>query len=160
MPQLHGKVEKVCFFCHKPGHIVADCKSLRHKQQDSVLNWPKGVGLIKTVSLMGQDVSSESDECFKPFISKGYVSLTGNSEDQRPVTVLRDTACSQSFILAGVLPLGAESACNVNAAVRGIEMRLMPSPLHGVHIKGSDLFLPSSGTYWFPHRGCSFYHGE
>ena len=65
----------------------------------------RDVGLIKTVSLVGQpNVSGEPDACFKPFISKGYVSLTGKAKDQRAVTVLRDTACSQSLILSNVLP--------------------------------------------------------
>lgn len=27
--QLDGKVEKLCSFCHKPGHVVADCQSLK-----------------------------------------------------------------------------------------------------------------------------------
>ena len=52
-----------------------------------MLNRPKGVGLIKLVSPVGpHNVSSESDECFKPFISKGYVFLTGNAEDQSRVS--------------------------------------------------------------------------
>lgn len=39
---------ELCFFCHTPGHLVADCESLtaRRKQQASVLSWPKDVGLI------------------------------------------------------------------------------------------------------------------
>lgn len=107
--QLDGRIEKLCFFCHQPGHLVADCEAPKRKQQASALRRLKGVGLIKTVSLVGQhDASGEPDACFKLFISKGYVSLTGKAEDQRPVTVLQDTTCSQSLILVGVLALGAE----------------------------------------------------
>ena len=68
---------------------MADCVALKCKQQASALKWPKGVWLIKTVSLVGHaNVSGEPDACFKPFISKGYVSLTGKAKDQCPITVL------------------------------------------------------------------------
>ena len=59
--QLDGRVEKLCFFCHQPGHLVADCVALKCRQQASALRWPKGVGLIKTVSLVGQPNVSRHD---------------------------------------------------------------------------------------------------
>lgn len=32
------KLEKQCFFCHKPGHIVVDCMALKQKQQIPLAN--------------------------------------------------------------------------------------------------------------------------
>lgn len=45
-PQLGVKVQKLCFFCHKPGHLT-----LKRKQQAAASKQPIGVGLIKTDSL-------------------------------------------------------------------------------------------------------------
>ena len=163
VPQVAGTTEKLCFFCYKPGHVVADCQSLKRKQQVSVLSKPKGVGLIKTVSLVGpNNVSSGPDECFKPFIFQACVSLTGRAEDQCPVTVLRATACSQSLILSKILPLSAMSACNMSAVVRGTEMRSMPSPLHSVHIMSglATGFFPVAVRPSFPPDSVHFIMGN
>lgn len=57
------------------------------------------------------------DDCFKPFIFHGFVSLTGKVEDEHPVTILRGTGESQLFNLSNVLPLGETSACEDSAIV-------------------------------------------
>lgn len=96
---------------------------------------PKGVGLIKTVSTCGsQLVLKEPDECFKPFISK----------------VLRDTGGSSSFILASVLQLTPQSACDMSTVVRGIGMSFVPAPLHSIHVQ-SKL---ASGCFPVAVRAC------
>ena len=158
-----AKSEKQCFFCHRPGHLVADCITLKRKQQAAASRQPKGVGLIKTVSPSGQPTDQKvPDACFRPFIFSGVVSLTGKSEDQRPVTVLRDTGGSQSFILSSVLPLSATSACNVSTIVRGIGMGFVPAPLHYIHVK-SDLitgFFPVAVRSCFPVDGVDFIMGN
>lgn len=83
-------------FCHKKGHVIADCLTLKRKQQfPPCSSQPKGMGLIKTVSLPVTEMSQDGDEDdepdsrFKPFISKGFVSLTGDPKDQQPVRILR-----------------------------------------------------------------------
>lgn len=74
--------------------------SLKLKQQPPQAKQAKGVGVIKAVSpsvpLVTLGRPEEPDECFKPFIFDGFVSLTGLVEDQRPVKILRDTASSQT----------------------------------------------------------------
>ncbi|KAK9517640.1 hypothetical protein VZT92_022991 [Zoarces viviparus] len=94
------KAEKLSFFCHDPGHLIVDCAAWRRKQQGAASRQqPKGVGLVKTVTPVGQVAAPRGpDECFKPFNLEGLVSLTGEAEDQRPV--LHDTGGSQSFIPA------------------------------------------------------------
>ena len=54
---------------------------------------------------MQPDSLRGADKCFKPFIFDGFVSLSGEVSDQRPVKILRDTGGSQSFILSDILPL-------------------------------------------------------
>lgn len=41
--------EKTCFYCHKPGHVIANCLTLKHKEQTRAKQSspPKGIGLIK-----------------------------------------------------------------------------------------------------------------
>lgn len=85
------------------------------------------------------------DECFKPFIPTGIVSLTGKPEDQQLVMVMRDTPLS----LLKSYPLRKTSACEINIIVRGIEMGFMPMPLHHINVK-SNL-----GTEFFPVAMCS-----
>ena len=162
--------ERQCFFCHKPGHLIADCVSMKRKQQvpgpkpaGAAYRPTKGMGLIKTVSSDSRPGDKNiPDECFKPFIFTGSVSLTGKSEDQRSVTVLRDTGGSQSFILANVLPVSDTSACTTSTIVRGIGMGFVPAPLHYVHVT-SDLvtgFFPVAVRPCFPIEGVDFIMGN
>nr|XP_033934217.1 uncharacterized protein LOC117442317 [Pseudochaenichthys georgianus] len=98
------------------------------------------MGLIKGVSLSDIEMSQEDDvpdPCFKPFISKGFVSLTGDPKDQLPVQVLRDTGGSQSIIREGILPLTSRSSCGSSAVVQGVGMTLVAAPLHNVYIHSS-----------------------
>ena len=143
---LPSKVAEVCHYCKKPGHIMSQCFVLRRKEEaKATAQRPKGVGLIKTVSCHNQNDSlRRADKCFKPFIYDGFVSLSGEVSDQRPVKILRDTGGSQSFILSAILPLSDQSACNSSAIVRGIEMGFVPGPLHKVHVKSGlvTVFFP------------------
>lgn len=65
---------------------------------------------------MGALIKGDGDaaglESYRPFITEGFVSMVG-SEVKVPVTILRDTAAFDSFILAGVLPLSDESDTRV-----------------------------------------------
>lgn len=99
------KMDKQGFFCRRSDHLIADCPLWKRKQQGvgagAAPRQPKGVGLIKTLSLGGSGPTVQTpDECFKPFTFEALVSLTGKAEDQRPVKVLRDTGGSQSLILS------------------------------------------------------------
>ncbi|XP_034055446.1 uncharacterized protein LOC117535174 isoform X1 [Gymnodraco acuticeps] len=152
---LNPRLDRACFFCLDPGHVIADCAAWKRKQTADGKH-PEGVGLVTAVCPSGRaTVSKGPDECLKPFISTAFVSLSGRVEDQRQVTVLRDSGGSQSFILAGALPLSAESACDANMVVRGIEMGFVPAHLHNVHVQ-SELatgFFPVAVLPKFPVDG-------
>lgn len=136
-----SKEERECY-CHKFGHVISECLTLKRKQQPSSQNFrqPKGVGLIKMAPAPGSDRQMHHDQdvldpCFRPFISKGLVSLTGDQKDQCTVQILRDTGASQSFILSDVLPLSEKSSCGSSVLVQGIEMGFVPAPLHCIHVQ-------------------------
>lgn len=127
--------DRQCFYSRKTGHLIADCEAWNQKQK-SVPQQPKGVGLIGVSPPKSPDpLASEVPDSFKPFTFDGFVSLTGKTEDQRPVTILRDTVCSQSLILSHVLPSGLQS--EVSTVVQGIEMGFLPAPLHYIHVASS-----------------------
>lgn len=147
-PTSPPRVNRECFYCRKKGHLIADCLSLKRKQSSSSSSQPKSVALIKSVSHPSPDIflpqneddgndDNEPDPCFKPFISEGFVSLTGNPADQLPVKVLRDTAGSQSIILKGVLPLSSSTFCGSSVLVQGVGMEFVPAPLHNIYVHSS-----------------------
>nr|XP_033942275.1 uncharacterized protein LOC117449038 isoform X1 [Pseudochaenichthys georgianus] len=119
------------------------------------------MGLIKGVSLSDIEMSQEDDvpdPCFKPFISKGFVSLTGDPKDQLPVQVLRDTGGSQSIIREGILPLTSRSSCGSSAVVQGVGMTLVAAPLHNVYIHSSLVkgFFKVAVLPALPSKGVDF----
>ena len=80
-------------------------------------------------------------------VSPGFVFLTGKADDQRPVPVLPETACSQSLILSGyLLCLGAD--CDVSAAVRGIEIRVCIVLMSGFFPVAVGGCFPISDVYF------------
>lgn len=95
-----------------------------------------------------------------PQVSLGFLSLTGKTEDQHPVTVLSDTASSQSLILSGVLRMLADSACDVSAVVRSIKMGFVSAPPHVVHIKCKLLTGLFPVGACFPINGVYFIMGD
>lgn len=136
-----SKEERECFYCHRRGHVIADCLKLQHRQ-----SFPpsptarKPVGLVKTVPARNQvpSVPSLIDPSYDPFIFTGTVSLADTSDSTVPIRILRDTGAAQSVILADVLPWSAESSCGYSVLLQGIEMGHVPVPLHYVCLR-SDL---------------------
>ena len=131
-----------CFYCHEPGHLIAVCPALRRKEQHKNPNPPAGVGFINIASPPAQhpeplselEVHAEVDPRFKPFVSQGFVSITGEESDKVPVTILRDTAAYHSFMLASVLPLSNNTSCSSDLLVWGIKMSAFHAPLHMIHL--------------------------
>ncbi|CAI5682996.1 unnamed protein product [Oreochromis niloticus] len=157
------KADRKCFFCFKSGHLIADCEAYKRKQSVSTSRKPKGVGLIKTMPPVSRPPSPETpDECFKPFIFKGTVSLSGKPEDKREVAILRDTGGSQSLMLASVLEFDEKSDCDASIIVRGVGMSFVPAPLHRIWVQ-SELasgFFSVGVRPSFPINGVDFIMGN
>ncbi|XP_023180999.1 uncharacterized protein LOC111605866 [Xiphophorus maculatus] len=143
------KESRECFYCHKPGHVIADCLALKRKNQSNSTQ-TKGVGFVKKEPRNKNVGCGDKlpDPCFIPFIFDGLISLTADPSDLKPVRILRDTGGSQSVILANVLPFTHESACGYNSVLRGIEMGYAPRPVHRVYIKSKLV------TGFFPVAVC------
>lgn len=141
MPKVQSpnKEDRECFYCHRSGHIIANCLLLKRKEQQQSQSepQPQGVGLIKIMSSTStEDVSVKiGDDVYKLFIFDGLVSLTRESADQRLVRILRDTGASRSFILSSVLPFSEQSVCGYGTVLRNVKMGHAPRPVHGVHIQ-------------------------
>lgn len=76
-------------------------------------------GLIKADRGVNTDLSEQKTVLSQPFVFDAFVSLTSESADKRPIHALRDTACSQSVILASALPFYDHSACHYSSVHSG-----------------------------------------
>ncbi|XP_035984480.1 uncharacterized protein LOC118558122 [Fundulus heteroclitus] len=140
VPSVASKANnRDCFYCHAPGHLIAACPVLKKKGVKN-MKTPAGVGLIKSTSRpnvrcdIQQKPKVDVDPQFLPFISQGFVSLTGEEKDKVPITILRDTGAHHSFLLESVLPLSDQSSCGSDILVWGIKMSVIKAPLHMVHL--------------------------
>ncbi|XP_043962798.1 uncharacterized protein LOC122825436 isoform X2 [Gambusia affinis] len=134
---LSPREVRECFYCHKKGHVIADCLSLKSK---ALTTQTKGVGLLKNVLHSSNQTAkneNELDPCFIPFVTQGLVSLTGDPKDGRQVKILRDTGGSQTIIREGILSLPVMSSCQSRVVVQGIGMTFVSAPLHNIHLDSS-----------------------
>lgn len=127
-----AREDRECFYCHKRGHIVVDCSLLKRKQQLP----SKSVGFVKT--LKTTVVGDEVEQTYRPFILKGLISFSGNANEQKEITMLRDTGSMQSFVVENNLQFSDATSCSSSVIVHGIEMGCVKVPLHNVHLQ-SDL---------------------
>ena len=128
--------DRHCFYCKKPGHVVAECLILKKKQST------KPMGLVSSSSKIMSPVRraelksgavEKTQSMYGPFLTKGTVSVPG--EEAVAVRILRDTGAAQSFLLRGLLPLSEKTAIGSSVLVRGIEMGFLDVPLHRVHLE-------------------------
>ena len=74
-------------------------------------------------------------EGFEPFIHDGFVSLSSDMKDAKPIKYLRDTGALQSVILADVLPFTNETDTGLGALVKGLfEDDYSIAPLHKLYL--------------------------
>ena len=116
----------VCYYCKKRGHIMAECHTLERKNATRKPN----------ALVVPQDLTSCQNQCYNPFISKGFVSLSEHGE-KVPIDILRDTGATQSLLVDGVLPL-PDSTATGTVQIQGIELRVVEAPLHVIYLT-SDL---------------------
>uniref|UniRef100_A0A4W5JE97 Gypsy retrotransposon integrase-like protein 1 n=1 Tax=Hucho hucho TaxID=62062 RepID=A0A4W5JE97_9TELE len=73
------------------------------------------------------------DPDYLPFVTEGFVSILG-SKNLVPVTILRDTGASESFVLESVLPFSAETDSGNSVLIRGIGLNTLSVPLHKLRL--------------------------
>lgn len=79
------------------------------------------------------DQNDKPNPCFTPSISKGFVSLT-EKEDGKEITLLIDSAGSQSIIKAHILSLSSATFCHSSVKIRVVGMVNMRASLHRIHL--------------------------
>ncbi|XP_077954043.1 uncharacterized protein LOC144391290 [Gasterosteus aculeatus] len=123
-----SKAERECFYCRLPGHLIADCPTLKAKPKG-----PLSPSLSKGVGFVGPKKPSV---VYSPFLSKGWVSLCDEAS-QQPITILRDTGAAQSIIVSTSLPWSEKSYFGSHVLLTGIEMGTISVSLHWVYPSSS-----------------------
>ena len=153
-----------CGFCHKSGHVLSECWSLKRKREEQNNSKPTGLcithnkpmSVIKIDQVQDSGLKDNSPLCnkskvktsspqneimelFEPFIHSGLVSLSSDLCNATPIKILRDTGASQSLVLADILPFSESSFSGFNVLIKGVDSSdYVTVPLHDVHLS-SDL---------------------
>ena len=96
--------------------------------------FPAGVsGGEVTVCPAGKKHCSENEdkqlrESFSPFITDGFISLVGDSDQRKPVKILRDTGATESFVSETALPFSPCSSTGKSVLIHGIGLQTMSAP--------------------------------
>ena len=140
--------QPICNYCKQSGHIVSDCPVLKRKREKQEGLKPTGLTSLKlTPQSCVKDQTPvqakvpETDsvmEIYEPFLSDGFVSLNSDFAQSTPITILRDTAASQSLILADTLPFSEKTSSGTSVLIQGVECGFVNVPLHNIYLS-SDL---------------------
>ena len=150
-----------CNYCKRRGHLKSECFYLIGNQPSThVVQQPSPSGHIVPMQLVSDPHSaaiipcetglatSNSDrimEMFEPFIQNGFVSLSDDFSEAKPIRILRDTGSAQSILLQSTLPLSDSIYSGDNVLLKGVDTSLgsYPSaPLHQVYISSSHVNGP------------------
>ncbi|XP_073807553.1 uncharacterized protein [Danio rerio] len=124
------KETRVCFYCRKIGHLINDCRALKNKNQK-----PKSNGFVQSAPENKEQLENTFDESYKPFVTKGSISITGKPEDQHIINILRDTGASHSIIAADALPFDEQTSAGSSILMQGIQMGIVRAPVHKIHLQ-------------------------
>ena len=150
-----------CNYCKSRGHLRSECFYLIGNQPSTHdVQQPSPSGHIVPMQLVSDQHSaaiipcetglatSNSDrmmEMFEPFIQNGFVSLSDDFSEAKPIRILRDTGSAQSILLQSTLPLSDSTYSGDNVLLKGVDTSLgsYPSaPLHQVYISSSHVNGP------------------
>ena len=150
-----------CNYCKRRGHLRSECFYLIGNQPSTHdVQQPSPSGHIVPMQLVSDPHSaaiipcetgfatSNSDrimEMFEPFIQNGFVALSDDFSDAKPIRILRDTGSAQSILLQSTLPLSDSTYSGDNVLLKGVDTGLgsYPSaPLHQVYISSSHVNGP------------------
>ena len=146
-------------YCHRKGHVLADCWSLQ-KKSDALVHTVEESDLIGSPGSQRAPVI-RPDNTYQPFIFEGLVSMT---EDGIPVQIrlLRDTGATQSLMVQNVLPFTDQSSEGASVLVQGVELGIVKVPLHRVFLKSNLVsgFVTVGASPTLPISGVGFILGN
>ena len=150
-----------CNYCKKRGHLRSECfylignqPSTHDVQQPSpsghivpmqLVSDPHSAAIIPCETGLATSNSDRIMEMFEPFIQNGFVSLSDDFSEAKPIRILRDTGSAQSILLQSTLPLSDSTYSGDNVLLKGVDTSLgsYPSaPLHQVYISSSHVNGP------------------
>ena len=110
-----------CNYCKRRGHLRSECFYLigtqpptHNIQQPSpsghivpmqLVSDPHSAAIIPCETGLATSNSDRIMEMFEPFIQNGFVSLSDDFSEAKPIRILRDTGSAQSILLESTLPL-------------------------------------------------------
>ena len=106
---------------------------------------PHSAAIIPCETGLATSNSDRIMEMFEPFIQNGFVSLSDDFSEAKPIRILRDTGSAQSILLQSTLPLSDSTYSGDNVLLKGVDTSLgsYPSaPLHQVYISSSHVNGP------------------
>ena len=149
-----------CNYCKRRGHLRSECfylignqPSTHNVQQPSpsghivpmqLVSDPHSAVIIPCETGLATSNSDRIMEMFEPFIQNGFVSLSDDFSEAKPIRILRDTGSAQSILLESTLPLSDSTYSGDNVLLKGVDTSLgsYPSaPLHQIYIS-SRQFSP------------------
>ena len=150
-----------CNYCKRRGHLRSECFYLignqpatHDVQQPSpsghivpmrLVSDPHSAAIIPCETGLATSNSDRIMEMFEPFIQNGFVSLSDDFSEAKPIRILRDTGSAQSILLQSTLPLSDSTYSGDNVLLKGVDtsLRSYPSaPLHQVYISSSHVNGP------------------
>ena len=170
-----------CNYCKRRGHLRSECfylignqPSTHDVQQPSpsghivpmqLVSDPHSAAIIPCETGLATSNSFRIMEMFEPFIQDGFVSLSDDFSEAKPIRILRDTGSAQSILLESTLPLSDSTYSGDNVLLKGVDTSLgsYPSaPLHQVYISSSHVNGPVtvSITSSLPIDGIDFLLGN
>ena len=148
-------------YCKRRGHLRSECfylignqPSTHDVQQPSpsghivpmqLVSDPHSAAIIPCETGLATSNSDRIMEMFEPFIQNGFVSLSDDFSEAKPIRILRDTGSAQSILLQSTLPLSDSTYSGDNVLLKGVDTSLgsYPSaPLHQVYISSSHVNGP------------------
>ena len=150
-----------CNYCKRRGHLKSECfylignqPSTHDVQQPSpsghivpmqLVSDPHSAAIILCETWLATSNSDRIMEMFEPFIQNGFVSLSENFSEAKPIRILRDTGSAHPILLQSTLPLSDSTYSGDNVLLKGVDTSLgsYPSaPLHQVYISSSHVNGP------------------
>ena len=170
-----------CNYCKRRGHLRSECfylignqPSTHDVQQPSpsghivpmqLVSDPHSAAVIPCETGLATSNSDRIMEMFEPFIQNGFVLLSDDFSEAKPIRILRDTGSAQSMLLESTLPLSDSTYSGDNVLLKGVDTSLgtYPSaPLHQVYISSSHVNGPVTVgiTSLLPIDGIDFLLGN
>ena len=162
-----GHLRSECFYLignHPSAHDVQQPSPSGHVVPMQLVSDPHSAAIILCETGLATSNSDRIMDMLEPFIQNGFVSLSDDLSEAKPILILRDTGI-QSILLESTLPLSDPTYSGDNVLLKGVDTSLgsYPSaPLHQVYISSSHVNGPVTVgiTSSLPTDGIDFLLGN